>query len=154
MTYIPKTEETLAKEGLLPEGIYDFEVIETSDQPSKKGNDMFTLKLYVFDNDGSQRFIFDYIALGNNFGERKLRHAADACGLMDTYNSGKLTDRDFLNKCGKILLKQQNGTADFPMPKNIVSDYLSRDDSGGAAHDAPAKPIKPAGEIINDDIPF
>lgn len=148
MNYIPKTEEELAQESLLPDGTYDFEIIETSEGYSKKGNEMITLKLCVFDTDGSTRNIFDYIALGNNFGERKLRHAANACGLIDVYMSGKLADITFLNATGKILVKQQKGTDDFPLPKNIVSDYLPRDDN------APAKPPRPAREIINDDVPF
>lgn len=147
MIYIPKTEEQLIKEGLLSEGIYDFEVIDTNDRPSKKGNDMFTLKLCVFAVDGTQQHIFDYIALGNNFGERKLRHAANACGLLGIYNSGKLTDRDFMGTTGRAFLKQQDGTPDFPNPKNVVTDYLPRDEPEGS-------PVKPAKEIIDDDIPF
>lgn len=148
MSYIPKSEEQLAKEGLFSEGIYDFEVIDTSDKPSKKGNDMFTLKLSIFDNDGMQRHIFDYIALGNNFGERKLRHAANACGLISIYSSGNMTDRDFLNKTGKVFLKQQDGTTDFPMPKNVIADYLPR------SNDEVSAPVKPIQEIIDDGIPF
>lgn len=147
MMYTPKTEEQLAKEDLLSEGIYDFQVIETDDKPSKKGNDMITLKLCIFDVKGS-RHLFDYIALSTNFGERKLRHAANACGLIDVYNIGKLTDKDFFSATGKLLLKQQNGTSDFPLPKNVVADYLSREEG------APVKPARPAREVIDDDIPF
>ena len=147
MTYTPKTEEQLAKEGLLDEGTYDFEVIDTSDAPSKKGNDMFTLILHVFDNEGRTRKIFDYIALGNNFGERKLRRAANACGLLDVYTSGELKHYTFFGATGKAFVKQQDGTSEYPLPKNVVSDYLPRDD------DAPA-PRRPAKEIIDDDIPF
>src|SRR5260221_264977 len=76
MGYTQKSEETLIKEGLIQDGIYDFEVVETSDKKSSKGNDMYTLKLHIFIDDMT-RIIFDYISLGNNFGERKLRHAAD-----------------------------------------------------------------------------
>ena len=146
MNYTPKTEEQLAEEVLLPEGIYDFEVLVTSDQPSKKGNDMFTLKLCVFNTDGITRHVFDYIAMGNSFGERKLRRAAVACDLLEVYNSGSLQAYDFQNKSGKVLLKQQKGTDDFP-PKNIVGDYLPRDNS------APTTPRR-AKDIIDDDIPF
>jgi hypothetical protein len=147
MKYTPKTEAQLAEESLLPNGTYDFEIIETSDRPSKKGNDMFSLKLSVFDIDGNQRIIFDYIAMGNFFGERKLRHAANACGLLEIYNSGNLKADDFLNTSGKILLKQQKGTPDFPLPKNVVVDYLQRENGDVAV----TKPIR---EIIDDDIPF
>jgi hypothetical protein len=147
MTYIPKSEEQLAKEGLLEEGTYDFEVIDTNDAPSKKGNDMFTLILCVFDSEGGRRNIFDYIALGTNFGERKLRRAAQGCGLIDIYTSGDLKHHTFMGATGKVLVKQRDGTPDYPLPKNVVADYLPRDDA------EPTQP-KPARDIINDDIPF
>jgi len=146
MNYTPKTEMELEKESLLPEGTYDFEVIETSDRPSKKGNDMITLKLNIFGGDGSNRHIYDYIALGSNFGERKLRKAAAGCGLMDIYNSGALKDQDFLGANGKAFVRQEDGTVEFPA-KNIVGEYWPHED-------AQAKPTKPTTEIINDDIPF
>lgn len=145
-TYTPKSEEQLVEESLLQEGTYDFEVIDTDDRPSKKGNEMITLKLAVFAGDGSQRHIFDYIAFGTNFGERKFRHAAEACGLMDIYNSGKMTDQDFQGASGKLILKKQEGTVEFPA-KNVVAEYLPHE---GEA----SKPARPAKEILNDDLPF
>ena len=151
MAYTPKTEDQLAKEGLMPNGVYDAEVVETSDKQSKKGNDMFTLKLRVFNDDGSSRFIYDYIVMGTNFGERKLRHAADACGLIDTYNAGSLTAGDFLNTSCKVEVAQQNGTPAYPTPKNIVSDYISREEAGFIKADA----VKKVAEIDDGaDIPF
>ena len=147
MKYTPKSEEQLAEEALLPDGTYDFTIIDTDDKPSKKGNDMITLKLQVFGNDGAQQHIFDYIAIGNHFGERKLRHAANACGLLKQYNSGSLEAKDFQDTSGKILLKQQKGKTDFPLPKNIVSDYLQREEGDVVVH-------KPAREIVDDNIPF
>jgi hypothetical protein len=146
MNYTPETEEQLAEEDLLPEGIYDFQIIDSDDRPSKKGNDMFTLKLCVYDVDGNERHIFDYIAMGNSFGERKLRHAAVACGLLDVYSSGNLSRFDFLNASGKVKLKQQKGTDDFPLPKNVVLDYIRRDEG--------PTDTRPSREIIDDGIPF
>lgn len=145
MTYVPKSEEQLAKEGLFPEGIYDFEVVDTNDAPSKKGNDMFTLTLRVF-GDEEIRTVFDYIVPNSNFGERKLRRAAVACGLIDVYTSGELKHYTFMGATGKAKLKQQDGTDGF-MPKNVVADYLPRDD----AHVADPRPAR---DIINDEIPF
>ena len=144
MSYTPKSEEELAKEGLLKEGTYDFEVVETSDKQSKKGNDMYTLKLHVFDDGGDTRVLYDYIAIGNNFGERKLRHAADACGIIDIYETGKMIPADFLNKTGKVEVKQQEGTPDYPTPKNVVKDYVKRKPKETVA----------TGAISDDEIPF
>ena len=155
MSYTPKTEEQLAKEGLLPNGTYDIEVAETSDKPSKKGSEMITLKLNVFDREGAIKAVFDYIVPNTNFGERKLRHAADCFGLLDIYNSGNLKADDFLNKTGKAEIKQQEGNSDYPLPKNVVSDYIGR--SGNAQIKAneriKGKP-KTTAETLSDDIPF
>lgn len=143
MSYTPKTEEQLAKEGLLSDGQYDFEVADTSDKPSKKGNAMYTLKLHVFGEDGAH-VIYDYIAIGNNFGERKLRHAADACQLLDIYETGNLKPVDFMGKTGKVMIKIQDGTVDYPLPKNVVVDYVKR----------PAKETVETGALLDDEIPF
>lgn len=148
MSYTPKTEEELAKEGLMPDGIYDFKVVETSDKPSKKGNDMYTLKLHVYDTDGNARVVYDYIALGNNFGERKLRHAADACALLDIYSTGKLKPSDFKDTEGKLQIKIQDGNVDYPLPKNVVADYVKR---------APKESVETGAlpeDVFNDDLPF
>lgn len=150
MTYTPKTEDQLADEDLLPEGIYDFEVMDSDDRPSKKGNAMFTLKLCVYDVDGKRRHIFDYMAMGNSFGERKLRHAAVCCGLLEIYNSGNLQPHTFLGCNGKVLLKKQDGTKDglgvsvYP-PKNVVADYLTPEE---------AVETKSSKDLIGDDLPF
>jgi hypothetical protein len=150
MGYTPKTEEQLAEEALMPEGIYDFEVIDTDDRPSKKGNSMFTLKLCVFDDDGRQRFIYDYMAMGNTFGERKLRHAARSCGLLDCYNSANMVPSDFMGASGKALIKRQDGTTEYPSPKNVVSDYIDKDYSNEITNSA----TKSSKDLIDDDIPF
>lgn len=148
MPYQPKSEEQLAREGLLVDGIYDFEIVETSDKPSKKGNDMHTLKLNVFAPDGATHVIYDYIALGSNFGERKLRHAADACRLLDIYNTGNLKPSDFMGKTGKVNIKFQEGNVDYPNPKNVVADYVKRGEP-----ETVATGVLPP-EVESDSIPF
>lgn len=148
MSYTAKTEEQLAKEGLMSDGEYDFEVIETSDKPSKAGNAMATLKLNVFAEDGSGNHLTDYISFGSNFGERKWRRAADACGLLAEYESGKLVASDFMSKCGKVIIKTQEGNPEYPLPKNVVAEYVKRPAGFVAAN----KPIPK--EVEEDVIPF
>lgn len=158
MSYTPKSEEQLAKEGLLPDGIYDYEVIQTDDKPSKKGNDMYTLKLLVWDDNGDNKTVYDYIALGNNFGERKLRHAADASGLLSIYEGGNLKPADFMNTKGRVEIKMQDGTADYPLPKNVVKDYVKRPQKETAATGAIVDEVKKvfpgATSVADDEIPF
>ncbi len=149
MSYTPKSDEQLAREGLLPDAIYDYEVVDTSDKPSKKGSDMYTLKLHVFSGIGDgAHTIYDYIALGNNFGERKLRHAADASNLLAIYETGKLKPSDFMGTTGKVQIKTQDGNADYPIPKNAVADYVKR-----APKETVATGALPE-DVLNDDVPF
>ncbi len=145
MSYIPKTEEQLAEEACAPEGVYDFEVIDTSDKQSKTGKDMITLSLHVFTGE-SPLSLRDWIVLGNNFGERKLRHAADACNLLPQYESGKLTHADFKGATGKLYLKIQQGNEDYPLPKNAVADDVKRGPKDAAKAAVAA--------VESDDIPF
>lgn len=150
MSYTPKDEATLAKESLFPDGQYDFEVIETSGKPAKSGATMFTLKLRVIAADGGSFYVTDYITLNSNFGERKLRHAADACGLIDIYTSGMLTHEDFHGRAGQVEIKTQEGNAEYPLPKNVVKDYVKLEDGAVAS----PKPKQTAAESISDEVPF
>lgn len=154
MSYIPKSEEQLAKEGLLSDGVYQFEVVETSNKPSKKGKAMFTLVLHVFGQDEDPHVIYDYITLGSNFGECKLRHAADACRLIPVYETGNLKSSDFQGKTGQVVIKQQEGTPEYPKPKNIVVDYIKRPtvDTIETGALAPEEIVKSV--LADDGIPF
>lgn len=147
MSYTPKSESELAKEGLLPDGTYDCEVIDTSDKPSKKGSDMYTLKLNVFGDEGGQH-VYDYMVIGNHYGERKLRHAADAFNLIPVYETGNLKASDFMGKSGKVIIAIQDGNAEFPNPKNMVKDYVGKPVKESVATGA----LPP--EVEGDDLPF
>ena len=154
MSYQPKSEEQLAKEGLLPDGEYDFEVVETWDKPSKAGNAMYTLKLHIFSEDGGTQIVTDYIALGSNFGERKLRHAADACRLIDVYEIGNLKPSDFQGKTGRVQIKIQEGNNEFPNPKNAVKDYVKRPKAETEETGAMTPQEKAKAALEGDGIPF
>lgn len=152
MKYTPKSEEELEKEkqdamnaSLMPNGEYDFDVVETSDAPSKTtGNEMITLKLHVFDNEGNARIIFDYLTAAMGY---KLRHAADACGLISAYEAGNLVASSFDGRAGKVKIKTQKGNKDHPNPKNVVDDYVKR------AYQA-TESVATGAIPINDEIPF
>jgi hypothetical protein len=152
--YKPKTEEQLAQEGLIPSGtVCDCEVAEAIDKPSKAGNPMITLKLNVFDENGAMRVVFDYIVPSTNFGERKLRHASDAFGLMDKYEAGTVWADDFMHQMGKIEIGQSKPTPDYPMPKNIVTDYIGREEATEMQEQK--KTVKKSSKTdIDDSIPF
>lgn len=150
MSYQPKSDDQLDKEGLMQSQICDFEVKESTEGKSKSsGNEMITLALKVFDADGNVQTIWDYIVFGTNFGERKFKHAAKACGLLNEYNAGSLSYREFEGKTGKCeidIQEAQNGYG----AKNVVKEYIEKEGIG----DEPVKKKPAEAAPIDDEIPF
>lgn len=154
MKFQPKTEKQIAEEGLMPEGVYSFEVSGAKDAVSKNGNDMIELKLRIFDNEGNSRgmitdFLMEKIAY-------KLRHAADACGVLDKYESGEILACDFENKMGEVKVRiQKDKNGQYP-DKNIIADYVVKKEAAVAGNSAGAPPPgHPAADPFHDpDMPF
>ena len=87
MNFKPQTEKELAEAKLLPVGAYDFEILNGSDKPSKRsGRPMIELKVKVVDRAGASRVISDYLLAETPL---TLRHAAESCGLLAKYNTGR-----------------------------------------------------------------
>ncbi|HEY4831965.1 MAG TPA: hypothetical protein VIH61_05325 [Waddliaceae bacterium] len=150
MSYTPKSDEQLDKEGLMQPQTCDFEIKEATQGPSKSsGNLMITLALKVFDAEGNSQTVWDYIVFGTNFGERKFKYAAKACGLLNEYNAGTLVYTDFEGKNGKCeiaIQEAQNGYG----AKNIIKEYIDKEGIG----EAPVKKEKPEDDPFGDSIPF
>lgn len=144
MRFTPKTENEIAAENLLAPGIYGFEIIEAKDEVSRAGNEMIKLTVHVFD-DGQPVTIFDYLMEKVAY---KLRHAAEACGLLSDYEHGLLNAADFEGRTGRCkVVIQKDKSGQYP-DKNGIADYLKAD-----ATSAPARPKAPAADL-NDEIPF
>lgn len=143
MKFTPKTEREIAEEGLLPEGEYDFEVIAAEEAISKAGNEMIVLRLRVFDQDGDQRTIRDWLMSDNH---RKLRGACETMGLLDRYDAGSLDAADFIGRVGRVkLVIRKDKTGQYP-DQNGVAFYVRPGDEKRQ----PAR----GREMVNDDIPF
>jgi len=137
-TYEAKSEEQLQKEGLTPEGIYDFEVVSAEDSESKKGNPMIVIKLRIFTGDSS-RLLTDYIVSGTNYGEHKFRSLAMTLGLVKEYESGNLTPDDFIGCGGRAQLGQQPAKDGYSA-KNTIKSYVYKEEGST--------------EALTDSIPF
>jgi hypothetical protein len=141
MKFTPKTEEELNALTLVPEGIYDFEIIAAHDAISKSGNEMIQLSIHFYDKDGKLKSIDDYLLEALAY---KLRHAAEACGLIEKYKKGELDAEDFIGKTGKFKLGISKGKANplggFYRDKNDVKDYIVGSKSSPVA--------------LDDEIPF
>lgn len=153
MKFQPKTEKEITEDNLLQPGVYDFEIVEGNDKTSQKGNDMIELKVCVYGTDGNARYVFDYLLESIAY---KLRHACDACGLLETYQTGDLTSQDFVGKTGKCKINIQKDKTGQYADKNSIQDYVKRENMNS---DMPHGKQPPAGLIgegkpLDDEIPF
>lgn len=136
MKYQPKTEEEVNNFSLCPEGVFPFEVVHAEEKLSQKGNEMIQLKLKVFDDEGNQHIVYDFLMEAVAF---KLKHFCDAVGLAELYKSGELTDIECEGKTGKVEIGHRPDQKDKEKMRHGVKDYIV-DES--------------ANMIEDDDIPF
>lgn len=144
MKHKPMSEQEIAASGLMQEGVYDYTVVEAKETTSQSGNDMFALKLHVFDQDGVARIVFDWVL--PSFA-KKYKHIHDSLGLMEKYQSGETRSSDLEGKSGKLMLgigKPYTDKNGLERVNNTVVDYVKRENVD----------TRPASEIIEDSIPF
>lgn len=171
MQFKPKSEaqlkeaERIRLENLLwPDGEYEFNVISAAEKRTKdkfdtEGNvtkaggvPMIELKLQIFKEDGSFKFLHDWLS---EIMEFKIRHAAYACGLGEDYESGTITDGEFEGKSGRLLLTKKPASGGYAAG-NQVKDYIVSDDGKVAATKAKTAKAQAvsADEPFSDFVPF
>lgn len=128
MKFAPKSEEELLVSGLYPDGIYDYEILTAEERTSKKGNDMIKLEVRVFNHEAGNAITVDDYLVDVPSMEFKIRHAAESCGLLDQYSTGFIQASDFVGRCGKLRLGQQEGALKDEgtryRSRNVVEDYI------------------------------
>lgn len=164
MRYNPKSEAELASDGLWPESIVDFEVMEAEDTTSRAGSDMVKLKVKVFNDQGASRTVYEYL-VGIDSMQWKIRAFCAAVGLLEQYETGELDAVDMEGRTGKCkLIIQKDKSGSFP-DKNAIGAYIAQAEKPKAAPRRagiaqPAERRQPAraaggGVGIDDDsIPF
>lgn len=141
LQFEPKKEEELNT--LLAIGIGDYEVIKSTAKKSHIGNSMIELVIKVWDSQGNQGNIFDYLILnGHNLSMRKIRHFCYSAGLGISYEEGKLNASQCFGKVGKLQIGIQKDKEGKYPDKNSVQDYIYLEIN--TKNDAP----------IDDQIPF
>lgn len=142
MRFTPKTENEVSSAGLWPKGTYDFEVADATDKQSKNGNDMTELVVKIYDQEGKSRKVFDYL-VDTDGGAYKIRHFAEAAGLLKEYETGFLPADVMIGKTGRCqVIIQKDKTGAYP-DKNAISDYVKSDG-----------PVTIPTQEIDDEIPF
>jgi hypothetical protein len=120
MNFKPCTEQEIADRKLWAKAVYPFEITDASEKVSQQGgNPMIELKVKISRLDGAARTITDYLLEKT---PEKLRHCAAACGVLDRYLSGSLSDGDLLGKRGSLRLgvEKKKGYPD----RNVIADYV------------------------------
>ena len=141
MKFTPKTEKEINDAGLWPNGVYAFKVMDVEERVSKAGNDMIVLKLKVYNNNGDCIHVDDYLLESM---PRKLRHAAECCGLLPEYEAGNLIASNFDWAEGRLRLKiQRRKDGDYP-DENVVADYVVGPKVNATSDQA----------VLDDKVPF
>ncbi len=157
----PKTEKQIQEMNLWPVGEYGFEILSTAtiggtqhntcETVSRNDKDMIQLVVKLFNDEGKFRILRDFLLESMAF---KLRHAAEACGLLNNYERGELLADDFIGKTGiasVFIKKDKNGKYS---DQNAISDYVvQKDDKGLSGHEK-SKRDGFAPSVPDDEIPF
>lgn len=150
MNFTPLSEQELQIASLMPEGIYDYQVVKAEDKISKAGNEYTSINLMVWDEQGKEHIIYTNMAL-----IKLLKHFCDVNNMEEQYKSGNIIAASFEGKNGgKVQLgiegeKPKEGGGNYKA-KNIVLDYIA------PSADSTMKPLPAAkkDDFLNDDIPF
>ena len=155
MNFKPKSEKELQQDNerlLLPsrKEPYPAKVIKATDKVSKSGNEMIEITLSIFADDGTSRFVTDYLMAAMM---HKLFHFAEATGLMDAYGAGTICAGDCEGREVFVKLGIDPAKGEFAA-KNVVKDYISP--KSEARHEAVNMPPSPPADkdLAKDDIPF
>lgn len=125
--YIPSNVPDKTPTKLLPAGEYDFEAtnaVDTRSKPSEKfpdGNEMIKLTIKVWDKNGSEHIIWDYLIDIESMWF-KSKHFLQSTG--NTYENVDIKAINCINKYGKLLLEIQKDKTGKYSDRNIVKDYI------------------------------
>ncbi len=166
MQFNPRSEKELQQDNerlLLParKEPYPARVKSAADKVSKKGNEMIEINLTVFADDGTTRFVTDYLMEAMM---HKLFHFAEATGLMDAYSQGTICADDCEGKELFVKIGVEPASGDFAA-KNVVKDYFSpkseeRHEAAKTEKKAPTFPPRPPADddldmrLSKTDLPF
>lgn len=111
---------------LLKVGWYPALIREAVERESRRGNEMIEVLVVVTDPGGNgDREFRDYLSGTAGLGAAKLRHACEAIGCLDRYESGAISQDDFPGKAVRVKLdiERRRGYE----PRNVLVDYASVD---------------------------
>lgn len=148
MQFTPLSDDAITRMGLMEKGVYPFEVIIAENAVSKSGNEMIKIQLKIWDSEGSERTLYDYLLSAFLM---KLKHFCDVSDLQDAYNLGSLTAENCTGKSGYVLIDIQEDKTNTYAPKNVIKDYVKKPEG---LTNVVKKDLIDEKDIFNDDLPF
>lgn len=142
LTFKPKTDDEIQREMLIPEGEYNFEVSKAIEKISKAGNPMIELTIKIWDHEGKEKTIYDYLMTGKPAYLYKIKHFCYSIGKGDLYENGKISDVELMGGSGKLILVIRDSKDNYP-PRNAVKDYIVNENKTNENEDK-----------FDDDLPF
>ena len=142
ITFQPKSDDELQREMLIPEGEYNFEITKATEKVSKAGNPMIEIAIKVWDKEGKERYVYDYLMTSRPSLLYRIKNLCEAIGKNEIYEKGQISETDLYGASGKLTISIQSASVQHPA-KNIVKNYI-------------ASEIKPEEneDKFDDDLPF
>lgn len=158
-SYPVMSEEEVQNErySLLEDGVYNFTVTKATGKmskpkPGKESNPMIELQITVWDGQGREHYIYDYLVGSRNMAW-KTKHFCDSVGLSKEYSGGDFNEFMAERKSGKAQIGFQAGKpkegGGMYKDKNVIEDYVMTD---SGAKKAPL--AKDQDNEFSDDVPF
>ncbi len=123
---------------LLPKGEYDAVIVKSEDKQSHSGNPMMDMTLHVYDKEGHQHPVRDFLVFTKSMMWKAI-HCAESAGIIDQYKSGQLCSIGIQGKSVRVKIGIEEGKeipedklgdrsrgAKYP-DKNKVEDYVKND---------------------------
>lgn len=139
-----------------PPGEYDFTVSEAVEGTSQaSGNEQIKLTLHVFNRQGQQRTVFDYLSSAPK-SQWKIRHFAETVGMVRQYETGEMPVHEMLGRPGRCKLRVKPADGQYSA-QNAVNDYVK---NYGAEQTIKTRPESSADRKkapvrdFDDEIPF
>lgn len=133
MIFEPLTDEQIEsqKKRLIP-GMADFEILDAKEKTSKSGNPMIEVILRVWDSEGTQGQLKDFLPSNVQW---KIKSILQAINKGDLYQTGNVTSLDLVMGCGKCMLGMEK-SRDPQFPDQIrVKEYLSLETTNNDSDD-------------------
>lgn len=142
-------EELEKKKVKLKVGICSFEILKAEDHKTEAGNESIKLIVKVYDIEGNEATVFEYI--GQN-AQWKLKQLLSSIGKNDLYKSGDINPSDLEGGSGKCLVYLNKDRSGQFKDSFKIKEYYP-DETG--SNKAPVKKAElPVPTPDDDDIPF